>query len=382
MPSVGNVVAALDALYDPSWAQSWDAVGLACGDPDMPVRRILLAVDPVAATVEEGVALGADLLLTHHPLLLRAVHSVSADTYKGRLLHRLITCGVALYTAHTNADVAAPGVSDALAARFGLRDTRPLAPATGEPLDKVVTFVPHNAVDPVVDALASAGAGAIGNYSRCAWLATGTGTFTPGTEASPTIGQAGVVERVPETRVEMVMARRFRELVVRALLVAHPYEEPAYDVLELAALPSGRGFGRVGELAEPMTVRAFLAMAAEALPATAAGVQATGDPDRVLRTVAVAGGAGDSHLADAVRAGADAYLTADLRHHPASEHVEAGGPALVSAAHWATEQPWLHDAADRLRERLDDTVETVVSELVTDAWSLHLPSVKESATAP
>ncbi len=382
MPTLGDVVTALEEFYDPGWTQAWDAVGLACGDPDLPVRRILFAVDPVAATVEEGVARGADLLVTHHPLLLRGVHSVATDTYKGRLLHRLITSGVALYTAHTNADVASPGVSDALAARFGLQGTKPLVADAGEPLDKVVTFAPHDAVDSVVDAQAAAGARAIGNYSTCAWFATGTGTFLPAAGASPAIGQRGVVERVPETRIEMVLARRVRDQVVRALLSAHPYEQPAYDLLELAPVPSDRGFGRIGELPQPMTMRAFLALAARVLPATASGVRATGDPERVLRTVAVAGGAGDSYLAEAAGAGADAYLTADLRHHPASEHIESGGPALVTAAHWATEQPWLYDAADRLRARLDDTVETIVSELVTDPWSLHLPSVKELSSAP
>jgi len=382
VPTLGKVVTALEKLYDPAWAEPWDAVGLVCGDPEAPVRRVLLAIDPVAATVEESVALGADLLLTHHPLFLRGMHSVATDTYKGRLLHQLITAGVALYTAHTNADVAAPGVSDALAARLGLLDTRPLAARPAEPLDKVVTFVPHDAVEPVVDALASAGAGAVGDYSRCAWLATGTGTFLPGAGASPAVGRPGVVERVPETRIEMVLARHLRVPVVRALRAAHPYQEPAYDVLELAPVPNGRGFGRIGELSQPLTARALLAKAAEMLPATASGVRATGDPERVIRTVAVAGGAGDSHLADAARAGADAYLTADLRHHPVSEHTEAAGPALVSAAHWATEHPWLYDAAARLRARLDDTVETVVSQLVTDPWSLHLPSVKEPSSAP
>lgn len=374
VPTLGQVVAALEDLYDPTWSQPWDAVGLTCGDPQEPVTRILLAVDPVAATVDQAAAVGADLLLTHHPLLLKGVHSVAATTYKGRLLHRLITSGIALYTAHTNADVALPGVSDALATRFGMRNTRPLATGTGEPIDKVVTFVPHEAAEPLIDALAAAGAGAIGDYTRCAWLATGLGTFLPTANATPTIGQPGIVERVPETRVEMVLHREIRERVVRALLAAHPYEEPAYDVFELAPPPTGRGLGRIGQLPEPMTVRAFVAKAAEVLPRTAIGVLATGDRDRVLRTVAVCGGAGDSHLVDATRAGADAYLTADLRHHPAAEHVASGGPVLVNAAHWATEQPWLYDAADLLRARLEDTVETVVSDLVTDPWNLHLPS--------
>lgn len=382
MPTLGLVVAELDGLYDPDWAQPWDAVGLTCGDPDAPVRRILLAVDPVRATVEEAVETGADLLLTHHPLLLKAVHTVAATSYKGRLLHRLITSGVALYTAHTNADVARPGVSDALAARFDLRGVRPLVDASAEPMDKLVTFAPHDEVESLIDALAAAGAGRIGDYSRCAWLATGTGTFLPAAGASPTVGTPGVVEEVGESRIEMVLHRRLRPAVVRALLAAHSYEEPAYDVFELAPLPEGRGFGRIGELPQPMTARAFVARAAEVLPATPRGVDATGDPERVLRTIAVAGGAGDSFLADAARAGADAYLTADLRHHAASEHTESGGPVLVNAAHWATEQPWLYDAADRLRARLNDTVDTAVSELVTDVWSLHLPSAKESSSTP
>ncbi|MGB9377833.1 MAG: Nif3-like dinuclear metal center hexameric protein, partial [Mycobacteriales bacterium] len=210
MPTLGEVVAALEELYDPAWAQPWDAVGLACGDPEARVGRILLAVDPVAATVDQCLEQRADLLLTHHPLLLKPVHGVAADTYKGRLLHRLIRGGAALYTAHTNADVARPGVSDALAARFGLLDTTPLSTLPGEPLDKIVTFVPHDAVDSVVDALDAAGAGRIGDYSRCAWLGTGTGTFLPGDAAHPAIGARGVVERVAETRVEMVLRRQFR----------------------------------------------------------------------------------------------------------------------------------------------------------------------------
>jgi dinuclear metal center YbgI/SA1388 family protein len=370
VPTLAQVVAALDDLYDPRTAADWDAVGLVCGDPAAPVRRVLLAVDPVEATVEEAVARGADLLLTHHPLLLRPVHGVPATTPKGRLVHRLITAGVALHVAHTNADVARPGVNDALAAVLGLRDTRPLRP---EPpaLDKVVTFVPHADAEQVVDALAAAGAGAIGDYSRCAWLGTGTGTFLPGPAAHPAIGSRGVVERVPETRVEMVLPRHRRAAVVGALLRAHPYEEPAYDLFELAPTDGRTGAGRVGELRDPVPFAQLVQQVAAGLPSVAGGVRGAGDPHRLIRTVAVCGGAGDAYLGDAAAAGADAYVTADLRHHPAAEHLAGGGPALVDAGHWATEWPWLPDAAARLRTALDDTVETVVSTVVTDPWTVH-----------
>lgn len=382
MPTLADVVDVLDRLYDPAWAQDWDSVGLVCGDPAAPVGKVLLAIDPVATTVEQALTQGADLLLTHHPLLLRPVSSVAATTYKGRLLHRLISGGVALHTAHTNADVAQPGVSDALADLVGLAGTRALVPHPADPLDKLVTFVPEAGAAALVDALSAVGAGALGEYSRCAWLGTGIGTFLPGPGARPAVGRPGVVAELSETRIEMVLPRPLRAAVIQALRAAHPYQLPAYDIFELADLPSGRGFGRVGELTQPTTLADFAAHVAQVLPETPAGIRVSGEPDRLVSTVAVAGGAGDDHLQDAQRAGADVYLTADLRHHRASEQRQRGGPALIDAPHWATEQPWLPDVAARLRAALGDTVETVVSELVTDPWSLHLPSDPPAGPRP
>ncbi|MFI1378291.1 Nif3-like dinuclear metal center hexameric protein [Embleya sp. NPDC020886] len=273
MPKLSDVVSALERIYHPGWAESWDAVGLVCGDPDASVRTVLFAVDPTQAVADEALARGADLLVTHHPLFLRGVHSVAATGFKGRVVHTLITGGCALHVAHTNADSAAPGVSDALAAALGLTVTAPLDPVSADP-------------------------------GEC------------------------------------------------------------------------RGIGRIGELAVPETLAAFAARAARALPRTATGLRVAGDPDRPVRTVAVCGGAGDS-LFDAVRrSGADVYVTADLRHHPASEALEHGGPALLDAPHWATEWPWLAYAADELARALaatGTTVETHVSELVTDPWTFHTP---------
>ncbi len=266
---LSHVIAALEELYPPEWAESWDAVGRVCGDPDQEVGRVLFAVDPVAAVVDEALEWGADLVVAHHPLFLRGVTSVAATTPKGRLVHRMITSGTALYTAHTNADRADPGVSDALARAVGLTgDLRPMVPADDDPR---------------------------------------------------------------------------------------------------------RGLGRIGELDEPRTLREFTARVAAGLPATAWGVRAAGDPDRTVRSVAVCGGAGDSLLDTARAAGVDVYLTADLRHHPASEFAEHGGPALVDAAHWATEWPWLADAERRLAAASPEAgkLETRVSTLVTDAWRLH-----------
>lgn len=278
MASVVDVAAALERRYPPGWAEQWDRVGLVLGEPQAAVRRVLCVVDCVPETVAEALSIGADMIIAHHPLLLRGVSSVAPTTYKGRIVHQLIKHDVALYVAHTNADIANPGVSDALAARLGLVGLRPLRPAAA---------------------------------------------------GSPAAGE-------------------------------------------------GRGIGRVGRLPQPMTLAALAAHAAAVLPATSWGVRAAGDPDRTITTVAVCGGAGDGYLDDADAAGADAYLTADLRHHPASEYIASGGPALLDAAHWATERPWLDDLATYLRQSVGVTV--AVSDLDTDPWTVHASSPPASRT--
>ena len=381
--SLADVVRLLERRYPPSTAESWDAVGLVTGDPAQPVRRVLFAVDPVSVVVEEAAAWGADLVVTHHPLLLRPVQSIAATTFKGALLHGLVRSGIALYTAHTNADAAAGGVNDALAAALGLHGTVPLDPAPAEALDKHVVFVPVADAERLVDALAGAGAGAVGEYTRCAWTSTGEGTFTPGEAASPTVGSAGAASHVVEARVEMVAPRRLRSSVVAAMRAAHPYEEPAFDVLELATWPGSTGTGRVGTLGEPTTLRAFAATVAAALPATVQGVRYAGDPDGRVGRVAVVGGSGDSFF-DAVRAsGADVFVTADLRHHPTSElreraaHEGTRTPYLVDVAHFASEWPWLAHAARALEQdaaAAGTTVETRVSTVRTDPWTGRVAS--------
>ena len=222
MPLLADVVAALEEWFDPRWAESWDAVGLTCGDPGEPVERIVVAVDAVPATVEQAQRAGAQLLLTHHPLLLTAVHGVAAVDPKGALVHRMIRAGLAHFVAHTNADVADPGVSDALAERLGLTALRPLVPMPAEAGDKLVVFVPTDDAQRIIDALSNAGAGHIGDYERCAWTTIGVGTFRPAPAPTPAIGQAGHGALVAEPRVEMVVPPRLREGVIRPMRCGFP----------------------------------------------------------------------------------------------------------------------------------------------------------------
>ncbi|MCD9141979.1 Nif3-like dinuclear metal center hexameric protein [Streptomyces albireticuli] len=280
MPVLSEVIAALDALWPPERAEQWDAVGTVCGDPDAPVGRVLFAVDPVQEVADEAVKLGADLLVTHHPLYLRGTTTVAASTFKGRVVHTLIKHDIALHVAHTNADRADPGVSDALAGALDLRVTGPLVPDPDDPAGR-------------------------------------------------------------------------------------------------------RGLGRICELDAPVTLGEFARHAAERLPATAQGVRVAGDPDRLVRTVAVCGGSGDSLFAEVRAAGVDAYVTADLRHHPASEAQQQSPLALVDAAHWATEWPWIEQAAaqlDEISDRHGWGLRTHISRTVTDPWTAHAASSTDTSS--
>nr|WP_221333757.1 Nif3-like dinuclear metal center hexameric protein [Nocardia transvalensis] len=366
---MSELIGVLDAAYPPRLAESWDSVGLVCGDPGDPVSRVMFAVDATAGVVDEAIAWGAQALVVHHPLLLRGVDTVAANTPKGALLHRLIRNGCALFTAHTNADSADPGVSDALAKTLGIAVTGPLNPKPAAAVDEWAIQVPHEHSDALLAALFAAGAGGTDNYRDCCFRTPGTGQFRPVDGANPAVGEVGSLERVAEDRIEVIAPPSARAAVLAALHAAHPFESPAFHVTERAALPSGLGLGRVGELPRPESLRDFTAHVRAALPGTAWGVRAAGDPDRTIRTVAVCGGAGDSLLNTVSRLGVDAYVTADLRHHPADEHLRAGGPALIDAAHWATEFPWCAQAADILRAALP-TVETRVCTLRTDPWTL------------
>ncbi|MCX5233631.1 Nif3-like dinuclear metal center hexameric protein [Streptomyces prunicolor] len=280
VPRLSEVIAALENLWPAERAESWDAVGTVVGDPDQDVTRVLFAVDPVQDIVDEAVKLGADLLVTHHPLYLRGTTTVAASTFKGRVVHTLIKHDIALHVAHTNADRADPGVSDALAGALDLRVVGPLVP---DPTD-------------------------------------------------------------PEGR---------------------------------------RGLGRICELDHPLTVRELAARAAERLPATAQGIRVAGDPEALVHRVAVSGGSGDGLFDDVRAAGVDAFLTADLRHHPVSEaraqnsQTPQNPLALLDAAHWATEWPWCELAAaqlDEISDREGWDLRVHVSKTVTDPWTAHAAS--------
>jgi hypothetical protein len=264
-------------------------------------------------------------------------------------------------------------VSDALAETLGLTVVDVLDPvAAGPDLDKWAVFVPNEHAEAVRSAVFAAGAGRIGDYSHCCWSVAGTGQFLPNEGASPAIGTVGTVERLPEDRIEFVAHSRLRGAVLTALRAAHPYEEPAFDVLELATLPTGVGIGRIATLPEPEPLQHFVSRVAAALPVTSWGVRAAGDPELTVSRVALCGGAGDSLLGVVAAAGVQAYVTADLRHHTADEHLRSSPVALVDVAHWASEYPWCTQAGDLLRRSFGTALAVGVSQIRTDPWNVDV----------
>ena len=368
--TVQTVVDALEAAYPPALAESWDQVGLICGDPDAKVTKVAFALDCTQEVAERAVAAGAQLLVVHHPLLLRGVHSVAANTPKGKVIHTLLAGGCALFAAHTNADSARPGVSDKLAELVGITPGRPIKPVTLDATDRWGVHVPPAAAADLKRALFSVGAGAIGDYRECAFSVEGTGEFTPVEGANPTDGAVGTHYTGDEIRIEFVARAADRRRIVEKLREVHPYEEPAFDVVQMADtsdLDTATGLGRVGELPEPMTLREFTQQVANALPETAWGVRAAGDPDQIVQKVAVSSGSGDSFLADVAKLGVDVYVTSDLRHHPVDEHLRAGGPAVIDTAHWASEFPWTEQAESIVAPL---SVDTEILHIRTDPWTI------------
>lgn len=369
--TVGAWLALVHDLYPPADAADWDNVGLQVGDPSWPVARVLVTLDVTRGVVDEAADGPPTLVLAHHPLLFRPLQRLTPDTASGATALAAARAGVAVAAAHTNLDVTADGAgtSDPVAELLGLEEARPLVTDL-RPDDRVklVTFVPPEHTETVLDAVAAAGAGRIGGYERCSFRVRGTGTFRPGEGADPYSGRVGVDAAEAEERLEVEVSRRRVGPVVQALRLAHPYEEVAYDLYPRVT-GGETGLGRLGRLPQPMTLRALAAAIRDGLPAP--HLRFAGEPERTVRTVAVVGGAGDSHIGAALAAGADAYVTGDIRHHVALDAVEAG-LAVIDAGHHATEVAALPRWIDRLERAARPrglTAELVRSAVRTVPWS-------------
>ncbi len=330
--TIGDVVRELDTIFPLATQDDWDNSGLIVGDNTWPLKGILLSLDITLATVEEAIAAGCNMVVAHHPILFRGTKRMTNSTDEQRLIALAIKHDIALFAAHTCADKSLRGTSIRLAQIIGLRDTQILVPEK-QSLVKIATYVPHAQADAVRTAMLEAGAGHIGNYSHCSYNVEGQGTFKASEGTNPFVGKVGELHFENETRIETIAPRHLLSHVIRAMLAAHPYEEPAFDIFPLDNQWTTCGYGIVGNLPEPLTVDAFLTLLRERFDAK--GIRHTRFAKPISR-VAICTGAGSEFTSKALAAGAQAYVTGDVKYHAFADWTDK--ILLADIGHYESEQ--------------------------------------------
>ena len=341
MITVGDVFDCIDRFAPFDRAADFDNPGLLAGERDQEARGVLVSLDMTDAALDEARERGANLLVTHHPIIFHPLKKLSG---KG-LLCRMVREEMAVICAHTNLDVAPEGVSKAIVDALALREVVPLEVTYQEHYHKIVVFVPREQEGAVYDAMTAAGAGTLGGYSGCAFVGEGTGCFLPGEGSHPAVGRPGCHQEVAEVRLEMICPRRLTKQVVKAMLEAHPYELPAYDIFEDKGIAQVGGFGGIGSLIHPMSGHQLASYVKGRLGC--GGVRYYAGPGTVSR-VAFCGGSGGNYVELAAAKGAQALVTGDVKHDQFLLARELG-LTLIDAGHFATENPVLPALARVIR---------------------------------
>lgn len=362
-----EVIELFEQFSPKKYAMEGDPIGLHIGSLHKPVSKVMIALDVLEEVVDEAIENRVELIIAHHPLIYRPLKKIDTTTATGRVVEKLIKHDIAVYAAHTNLDVTKGGVNDLLAEALHLKDTEVLVPTHEIALKKVVVFVPVAAENQVREALAKAGAGAIGPYSNCSFTAKGTGRFLPEGGSEPAIGTLGQLEVVSEVRIETIFPENIEKKVLSAMIKAHPYEEVAYDLYRLDNSGEVLGLGKIGSLAEEMTLAAFAEHVKQTLAVDC--VRVVGDLEAKVKKVAVLGGDGNKYFTTAKFKGADVYVTGDIYYHTAHDAMMLG-LNMVDPGHHVEKvmkQGVATILADMCRER-KLAVEFVASTLNTDPF--------------
>lgn len=353
--TVATIAAAMEKIA-PSWAaEEWDNVGLLIGHATWPVRRVLLAIDLSSDVLGEVRRGRFDMVIAYHPPIFQPTKvMVLGRQDQSSLAAEMLAQRIAVYSPHTALDAAPGGTNDVLARLCGLMDVRPAAAAGNDAKQcKLVVFVPPEKVEQVAEAVFEAGAGRIGDYEKCGFRLRGEGTFFGMEGADPVVGRKGQLERVDEVRVETIFPHHRLAAVAKAVREAHPYEEPAFDVYPLNAVPDRRiGPGRIGSFAKPVQLAKLARTLARKIEAPCPTI--VGDGRGTLRQGLVwAGAAGGTQFDAAAEAlgAASVIVTGEIRHHDALRYIRKG-IAAIGLGHWASERPVLQPLADTLSQAL------------------------------
>lgn len=344
--NVRDVITLMDQWAPPDLAYSWDRAGLATGDPDAEVSRVLVCLTVTRDAFKAARKAKADMIVAHHPLIWDPITTLRRDDARAALSLDIAEAGVACYSAHTNLDIVPGGVNHVLADRLNLTRLRPLFPPKHAGQIKLVTFIPETHLAEVRDAVCTAGAGVIGDYTHCSFSTPGIGTFRPGVGATPFSGSKFQVNQEPEMRFEVILPKARLGDVLAALNEAHPYEEVAYDLFPLLNTDPDISLGLRGELNKAVSLAALAEQVRSALDIT--HVRCSGDAKRKVKQIAVMGGAGGGSTPQ-VPGDVDVFVTGDVKYHEAVDAAERG-LAVIDAGHHGTEK-WIVPAiADYLKK--------------------------------
>jgi dinuclear metal center YbgI/SA1388 family protein len=360
--SLQTIVDLLETQYPSAWAVPGDHSGLEVGHPDGRIATILMALEATPAVVREARAQGAQLLITHHPLLYRPLAAVREDQPLGEILAELLRAGIALVSCHTNLDVAPGGLNDYLAQRLELTGVEPLAPTTRDCWYKLVVFVPVGYEDRVRQALGDEGLGVIGRYSQCSFAGRGQGTYRPRSGARPFRGEVGQLSRAEESRLEILAPESLLCAALSRLRAVHPYEEMAYDLYPLKNPGVPLGLGRIGHWPGPRPIDAVIFRIKEVFGVES--LRVWGRPPQEVQHVALCSGSGGDLISEARQKGAQVYLTGEVRHHQATPGTREDF-AILEVGHFASEALFMEPWAEQLRHLFHDaglTLKVAVAE--------------------
>lgn len=344
--TVRDITTVLESVAPLNLQESYDNSGLITGDGDWECGKLLISLDATEEVIKEAVANGCNMVVSHHPILFSPIRKINGTNYVEKAIIAAIKNNVALYACHTNLDNVLNGVNSQIASRIGLQEHRILSPKQGM-LKKLAVFVPRDKSEAVRQQMFNAGAGHIGKYSECSFTVDGTGTFKAGPEAKPFMGNIGEREDAAETRLEVIVPDWLLTKVIAAMKAAHPYEEVAYDVFSLSNVSASTGSGLIGKLETAVSGEEFLQQLKELFNIPV--IRYTAFDARPIRTVAVCGGAGSFLTRVAMSAGADAFVTADIRYH---EFFDAEQKMLLAdIGHYESEQFTVDLLHDILKEK-------------------------------
>lgn len=346
-------------------AYDWDNVGLQIGSHIKEVKKVMITLDVLESVVDEAIDGEVDLIIAHHPLLFKSMKKLDTDDTKGRVLQKLIQHDISVYASHTNLDAAEGGVNDMLCNSLGITERQILFPDFTEKLVKIAVYVPETHANEIRNALGDSGAGHIGNYSHCTFQTRGQGTFMPLEGTNPYIGSANELEFVDEMKIESIVPQAKLSSVINAIMKAHPYEEPAYDIYPMENKGQTLGIGRIGKLEKEMSLKSFSEHIKSKLGIK--NLRVTGDLSGIVNTVAVLGGSGEKYWQRAQEMGADVYITGDMTFHVAQEAWQAG-MSVIDPGHYA-EKVMKNATKEYLEYNYQDTdLEIIVSHVNTDPF--------------